>query len=224
VTELDHVILFCAAGAPEAGALRSHGFLEGSGQSHPGQGTNNRRFFFANAFLELVWVEDEAMARSDLVRPTQLWERWRDRGAGACPFGLVFRPGDGPTAPPFPAWSYHPPYLPPDLSIDVAAGVTAAEPLLFHLPFAGNRRPPMTEPTVHPAGVREFAGVRLHLRGAASLSPALSRLVSAGIVSTADASDAFVELMFAGDRATPLDLRPHLPLAFRPQRNATPNS
>jgi len=120
MTQLDHVMLFCAAGAPEAEALRSHGFLEGSGQSHPGQGTRNRRFSFANAYLELVWVDDEALARSDLVRPTQLWERWHRRGADVCPFGLVFRPGSGPTAPPFPAWSYHPPYLPPDLSIDVA--------------------------------------------------------------------------------------------------------
>ena len=224
MTQLDHVMLFCAAGAPEAEALRSHGFLEGSGQSHPGQGTRNRRFSFANAYLELVWVDDEALARSDLVRPTQLWERWHRRGADVCPFGLVFRPGSGPTAPPFPAWSYHPPYLPPDLSIDVAVGVTEAEPLLFHLPFAGNRRPPMTEPMDHPAGVREFAGVRLHLRSAARLSPSLSRLVSAGIVSTADASDPFVEILFAGDRGTPLDLRPHLPLVFRPHARREPPS
>jgi hypothetical protein len=217
MTQLDHVILFCAAGAPEAEALRSHGFLEGSGQSHPGQGTTNRRFCFANGFLELLWVEDEAIARSDLVRPTQLWERWRDRGAGVCPFGLVFRPGGGgPPAPPFATWSYHPPYLPPELSIEVGVGVTPDEPLLFHLPFARDRRPPVTEPTDHPAGVRELAGVRLHLRGAGRLSPSLSRLASAGIVSVAEARDPFVELAFAGGRATPLDLRPHLPLVFRP--------
>ena len=38
------------------------GFLEGSGNVHRGQGTANRRVFFENAMLELIWVCDEAGA------------------------------------------------------------------------------------------------------------------------------------------------------------------
>jgi hypothetical protein len=32
---------------------------EGTPNIHPGQGTANRRFFFRNAMLELLWVNDE---------------------------------------------------------------------------------------------------------------------------------------------------------------------
>jgi len=56
--ELDHVFILCDEGAPEAAALLRIGIREGSGNTHPGQGTACRRFFFANAYLELVWVDD----------------------------------------------------------------------------------------------------------------------------------------------------------------------
>jgi len=79
---LDHVFVCTAVGAPEAEALTAAGFAEGAGNVHPGQGTACRRFFFRNAFLELVWVHDEAEARSPETAPTRLWERWRDRADG----------------------------------------------------------------------------------------------------------------------------------------------
>jgi hypothetical protein len=218
VTQLDHVIVFCAPGAPEAAALHAQGFLEGSGQSHPGQGTTNRRFSFTNCFLELLWVDDEVEARSDLTSPTQLWERWRGRAAGMCPFGLVFRPaGEAAQTPPFATWSYHPSYLPPDVSIEVGRGVRPTEPLLFYLPFARSRRPPTSEPTNHPAEVSEIVGVQLSLPQATQLSQPLASLESAGLVSIATARDYLLELTFVGDRATPVDLRPQLPIIFRPQ-------
>jgi hypothetical protein len=91
--QLDHILVFFAPDAPEAAALVARGLVEGSGQSHRGQGTANRRFSFGNAYLELPWVENEAEARSDVVRPTQLWDRWQRRHDAACPFSFAFRPG-----------------------------------------------------------------------------------------------------------------------------------
>jgi hypothetical protein len=43
----------CSKGAPEAEALLRVGLREGAGNTHPGQGTACRRFFFENAYLEL---------------------------------------------------------------------------------------------------------------------------------------------------------------------------
>jgi hypothetical protein len=60
--QLDHVFILCDRGAPEADALVRLGIREGSGNTHPGQGTACRRFFFSNVYLELLWVEDAAEA------------------------------------------------------------------------------------------------------------------------------------------------------------------
>jgi Glyoxalase-like domain len=89
---LDHIIFFCAPGAPEADALLGRGLHEGPGNSHPGQGTINRRFFFRNLYLELLWVEDFDEAQAPEARRTGLWDRWINRHNGSCPIGLVFRP------------------------------------------------------------------------------------------------------------------------------------
>src|SRR4051794_24412182 len=105
--ELDHLFLFASVEAPEADRLMSLGLTEGSGNVHPGQGTANRRFFFRNAMLELLWVSDEREVRSEPIAPTRLWERSQSHRTGASPFGICLRSTDGTTpAPPFETWSY----------------------------------------------------------------------------------------------------------------------
>jgi hypothetical protein len=44
--------------------------------------------------LEFVWVEEDGTAQSAGVRRLGLWERWRGRASGACPFGICVRPRD----------------------------------------------------------------------------------------------------------------------------------
>jgi hypothetical protein len=108
--ELDHVFVMCAVQSPEAEALLRLGLVEGSANRHPGQGTACRRFFFENAYLELLWVDDETAAKQPDVKRLQMWERWAQRDTGACPFGIGLRPGRGDALhPPFPTWSYRPP-------------------------------------------------------------------------------------------------------------------
>ena len=141
--ELDHMFVCTACGAPEAELLAALGLLEGTPNTHPGQGTANRRFYFRNAMLELVWVRDEDEAQSPLVAPTNLWERWRYSETGFSPFGICLRPVAPDDAPqnalPFETWPCRPPYLPPGMHIAIATGTSEVEPLLFAAPIS--RRP-----------------------------------------------------------------------------------
>ena len=140
---LDHLFVMTAPGAPEADDLLARGLVEGPPNRHPGQGTACRRFLFANAMLEFLWVENEAEARSELVHPLRLWERWRWRESGACPFGVALRPAAPGLEPPFPTFEYWPSFFPAPARVDVRASVIE-EPLRFCLPYF--ERPPRTGP------------------------------------------------------------------------------
>ena len=111
--ELDHVFICTDIDAPEADRLRDFGLAEGEPNVHPGQGTTNRRFFFHNVMLELVWVHNPEEAQSIATRPTRLWNRWDGRHRDAVPFGICLRPQHPTTETlPFAAWAYAPTYLP----------------------------------------------------------------------------------------------------------------
>ena len=92
--EIDHIFVLTDAGAPAADALLQLGFTEGPPNRHQGQGTANRRFFFDNAMLELLWVESVEDASSPAARPLQLAERWMGRSNSASPFGICLRPNN----------------------------------------------------------------------------------------------------------------------------------
>jgi hypothetical protein len=51
-----------AVGGPEVELFAAFGLTEGAPNTHPGQGTACRRFFFRNAYLELVRGHDPAGA------------------------------------------------------------------------------------------------------------------------------------------------------------------
>ena len=86
--ELDHIIIFSQNQGQEADELASFGLTEGSNRIHPGQGTRNRKFYFENFFLEIVWVSNETEIRSESTAPTGLWERANYKINGCSPFGL----------------------------------------------------------------------------------------------------------------------------------------
>jgi len=213
--QLDHVLICVAPGAPEADALLRLGLREGSSNVQPGQGTANRRFFFRNAYLELLWVSDEREARSEKSEPTRLWQRWSARASGACPFALIFRP-DAPRAiAPFETWSYRPEYLPQGLSIEFARGMPIEEPELACLPFALRTGAPPSEPTAHDVAIQAITGVAIGLPGAATLSTAARAAQADGLVMFRATAGYVVELQFNAEREASFDLRPTLPLVFR---------
>src|SRR6266705_2850427 len=71
-SEFDHVFICVSVGGEEAGALAAFGLTEGTPNVHPGQGTACRRFFFANNYLELLWVSNAGEAQSEAIQPTHL--------------------------------------------------------------------------------------------------------------------------------------------------------
>jgi hypothetical protein len=173
--ELDHVFICTDRLAPEASHL-GLALSEGTPNTHPGQGTANRRFFFENAFLEFVWVDDAAEAQSELVARTGLWERWSRRESKASPFGvgLRFDAAAGEQLP-FACWDYRPPYLPAPLAIQMAEhSHVFAAPLLFALGFG--RRPDAYPPERrqrldHSVRVKQITHVRLSVP---ELDPAIA--------------------------------------------------
>jgi hypothetical protein len=216
--ELDHVFICTAVGAPEAALLSNFGLTEGPSNVHPGQGTANRRFFFHNAMLELLWVHDPEQARNAQTRPTHLWERWCGRSRNASPFGICLRPQHPETtALPFPAWAYTPAYVPAPWVIHVGDHATMlAEPLLFYVAF--DRSPDQAasrSPITHAAGFREITALRVQGPQQTPLSAVLQAAVDTGAVTWCPGSQHHMEIGFDGETHNQIiDLRPTLPLTL----------
>ncbi|MEX0676911.1 MAG: VOC family protein [Pirellulales bacterium] len=220
--ELDHFFICTSRGAPEVEQLARFGLAEGAPNRHPGQGTANRRFFFENAFLELLWVEDPTETQSALVRRTGLWERWSNRCDGASPFGVCLRSaGTEPSGAPFATWEYRPPYLPAPLVIHMSASSQISQsPLLFYIAFG--RRPDADDPSrrqplKHPAGLRAITRLEIAVpMGSQSHPPEQEALEQqCSDVRVVGGSGHLVEVSFDGRKlGQTADFRPALPLVF----------
>jgi hypothetical protein len=218
--ELDHLFVWSEVGGPEAERLVAFGLTEGSPNPHPGQGTACRRFFFRNAYLELLWVHDAAEAQTRPAGQTELWARWNSRQAGASPFGVGLRPAQaGVSGIPFPAWEYRPSYLPAGLAIHVGSNVPLSEPFWFYMGFA--RRPddprwPTRQPLEHAAGLGEITSVRLSGPGLGRPSEVGRAVARLPEVTLADAPEHLAEVTFdLGGQGRSEDFSPTLPLQFR---------
>ena len=133
---LDHVFILVEPKAKVADRLIEHGFREGPRNTHPGQGTANRRFYFANGMLEFLWVQNAVEARRGPGQDLYFAERSQDPTAS--PFGIIFVPDKDDASPhmPFPGWHYQPVYFPAPIGFHVGANShNIAEPLCFHFPF-----------------------------------------------------------------------------------------
>jgi Glyoxalase-like domain len=214
LVELDHLFVCTAVGAPEAEKLVQFGLLEGPPNQHPGQGTANRRFAFANAMIELIWVSDANEAQSESTRRTLLWERWSGREQNACPFGICLRPADtAVTGAPFPAWEYRPAYLPDSLCMHIGNG-GIEEPMWVYLSFL--RRAQREQWFVeHPVGIREITGLTL-TTPVPLRSDVSQKIVESGILATRTGAASLLEIEFDGKRRNErVDFRPHLPFVFQ---------
>jgi Glyoxalase-like domain len=165
--EIDHLFVLTEVGGPSAEALVRFGLTEGPPNRHEGQGTANRRFFFNNAMLELLWVESEDEARSPSAQPLRIADRWKGRSAFACPFGICLRATDAETVvAPFRSFEYRPSFFPAGLVAHVGQDTSLVEPLWFFIPrwrrpdaLALNQRPPLN----HPIGVSNITDVMITL-------------------------------------------------------------
>jgi hypothetical protein len=211
--ELDHLFVCTTAGAPEGERLVQFGLREGSSNQHPGQGTANRRFPFANAMIELLWVSNTGEAQAENTRRTLLWERWRGREGGASPFGICVRPiGDPGAEAPFPSWEYRPAYLADPLFMCIGdAGLD--EPMWIYMSFLrkAHHEQRFLE---HPIGIRAITGLTL-TNPAPFRSKASQKIVESGILRTRNGPASLLEVEFDGNpRREHMDFRPRLPLIF----------
>jgi hypothetical protein len=210
---LDHVFVCCAEGAPEAQLLLDIGFVEGAGNTHPGQGTANRRFFFAGGYLELLWVSDADEAQSAQTGRTRLWERWSGRHSGVAPFGVAVSPtGDEVPEPPFPAWAYRPDYLPADRAIYFAEGTTLQEPELFYLAWPNPRASLASQPTNHRVPFYELLSAEVGLPEAEVRSAAIEAARRDAYLGHYSSDRPELKLVFRSREACRYDLRQGLGL------------
>ncbi len=219
--ELDHLFILTKPGAPAAQKLIDFGLTEGPSNIHPGQGTANRRFFFQNAMVELLWVHDQEETRSELTAPTTLGQRFQHRGQAASSFGLCLRSSQASsTEPPFPGWQYHPTYLPESLFVWIGNNVTQlAEPFLFYLSFGGrpdakpvDRRSPLE----HSIGFKEITAVHIQLPHCTQLSPELQAVAAVDGIALAPGETEHLEITFdQGIAGQSISFAPELPLSFR---------
>jgi len=211
--ELDHVFVAVSRGAPQIEALRAAGFAEGPPNTHPGQGTACRRVFFDNAYLELIWLEDEAEASAPAVERTGLARRLAcEPGVSRLGVGLRAAGREEATLP-VRTWSYSPPFLPTGVAIEVGASSRELhEPLLFFVPG-----PPgwtrLGGP--HPNGAERVTEVTLGLPGHEPASEELAWLEASGLarIERTDAEVVTVVLDH-GRRGQRLSCAPEMPLCL----------
>lgn len=215
--ELDHVFIFVSQGAPEAKRLIDIGFREGSGRSHPGQGTSNRRFFFKNVYLELIWVRDVEEVRSQ--SRTMLWERSLWKQNNFSPFGMGFRiiSQDNETLS-INTWDYKPPYIPKETSIKIVDNKKryCKEPMFFFVPsgISPDSSPEFSKDWLkHKDNIGEITSVRVVSPNAENLSPAAKWFQNLGLISMKKGNIHLMELRFdKAKRDKFIDLQPDLPL------------
>ncbi|MEN0001536.1 MAG: VOC family protein [Pseudomonadota bacterium] len=199
--ELDHIFWMVAKADADRVTARFEtlGLRESYRRDHPGQGTTNICYCFDNAFLEILWLENEADARSPAIARTLL----ADRGTGkANPFGLAWR-GDAQ----LPMWAFMPTYLPDGVSIQMAsASDDPSLPLMFT--FSGFK-PPIALPPDRHNGMQHAAGfTRLDLTAIGATETAPLECMAAMMVPgfNIKAGKPFVQLKLSGPQREPIML------------------
>ena len=210
--KLDHVFILVEPEAKVADRLLKHGFREGARNTHPGQGTANRRFYFANGMLEFIWVQDADEARNGPGRNLLFPERAEDPTAS--PFGIILVPRKDNASPdmPFPGWHYQPAYFPPPKGFHVGANSqNLMEPLCFYFPFH-DPGVPKPEPNRNPQTISEviISTPSTDTEGVLELASQTDRL------SMRSSKEHLMEIALARhDSGRTEDYRPAMPLILR---------
>jgi len=154
---IDHIFIFTDDKGKVADELVAFGLMEGSSRVHVGQGTTNRKFYFLNFFLEILWVHNENEIKSEQTKPTGLCQRADYKTNNFSPFGLCFVNSDETEKLFENAFKYQPDYFPNGMAIDVIKNDTQPDlPWTFQLPFKGKKKN-HHEPTNHSNGIETLS-------------------------------------------------------------------
>lgn len=218
--EIDHIFIRARKGAPEAEKLIEFGLVEGEGNVHPGQGTSNRRFFFHNMMIELIWISDFEEVQSSLTRPMKLYDRLSAFDEKTSPFGICFRPCEKQIEHSlFDYWEYKPMYLPPNMSIEVEKKNLIEEPLWFFISFGAcpaDYPAERSQPLEHRIPFKEVSKTSI-LSNSFNHNSETSRIVNhIKNVEYMYGDENIIEFEFDGHKSGKShDFRPDLPLIFR---------
>ncbi|MEA2047355.1 MAG: VOC family protein [Campylobacterota bacterium] len=148
---VDHIFIFVNS-KEEADALVDFGMTEGSGNVHRGIGTVNRRFFFENFYLEILWVENESEAKS--VSEIGIWERSNYKSSGYSRFGLCLKNRDDTDSIFENSIKWEPMFLSKGEYVNILTNEKM--PWIFRFPV--NRRKDLSEePTFHKSGIEQLS-------------------------------------------------------------------
>ncbi len=154
--QIDHIFIFTSDQGKIADELVSFGLSEGSRRVHPGQGTMNRKFYFENFFLEVLWVHDEKELNSPQTKESGLWRRTHTNQGHFSPFGLCLVNTHENDLLFESSLKYQPDYFPEGFAIDVLKNVSSPGlPWTFRLPFKGQKKNDH-EPLTHGNGIRKL--------------------------------------------------------------------
>lgn len=204
---LDHMFIMVAPGAHVANSLSAIGMVEGSSNSHPGQGTANRRFYFDNGMLELLYIRDSEEARKGPARDLHFVER--TTLPEASPFGLIIHAGqESEKLRPFDGWTYQPEYFPKGWGFHVANNSSnVCEPLCIFVPFYNAELKP------EKPGGGEFVTITKVIITTPSISQTLSIMNSVEGLSIEEGDEHLMSLEFNhGKKGDRKDMRPDIPL------------
>lgn len=147
--KIDHIFIFTDENGKVADNLVDFGLTEGSNRIHVGQGTINRKFYFDNFFLEILWVHNENEITSDKTKPMGLWKRAEYKTNHFSPFGLCIVNSDDTEKTFEKAFRYQPDYFPQGMEIEIIKNENQSDlPWTFRLPFKGQKKHE-NEPTKH---------------------------------------------------------------------------
>lgn len=150
---IDHIFIFTDDHGIVADKLVDFGLTEGSNRVHVGQGTTNRKFYFDNFFLEILWVHNIDEITNDKTKPMGLWQRAAYKNNHFSPFGLCLVNADDTEMIFKNAYKYQPDYFPQGMEIEIIKNEDQTDlPWTFRLPFKGKKKHE-NEPTIHKNGI-----------------------------------------------------------------------
>jgi hypothetical protein len=156
---IHHIFIFSSHKGKEADELICHGFTEGSNRLHDGQGTANRKFYFRNFYLEILWVNQPSEIKKDKNMQIGLWQRSQFRNHKMSPFGLCLKRSNRTDALFQNSLLYQPDYLPEDKHIEVISNECyPGLPWTFRLPESMEDHN-TNEPILHQMDVQSLTGV-----------------------------------------------------------------
>lgn len=214
--KIDHIFICSDAPDDDAQIFTDFGFTEGPPNTHPGQGTANRRFFFDNMYLEFLYIADDKLAQSALTKPSKLYERFTDKGDNISPFGFGLYPSNNlMKIKDYNSWEYRPKFLPPPLKMNVY-GDSLAEPMYYYMEFVSENSKIGQKKFNHANGFHYISAVKIFTPQAELDSDFKRDLSHYDILKFEDSQTHILEVTFDGGKSNKThDFRPRLPIIFR---------